>query len=231
MAAPIFCGFAAIRLARRSRIFGTPAGESAFSGPVSLRRFFFFLLAVVAVAGLTWGAALKPGRRRGRPRPRDSTGGGGSEALPPSASLCPARPAPAAMDATVDGRLAVAVVGRRDPARRGYGIHRRHRDPVTTETVFRWASLSRAPPQTWWSARRPAQLSLFAPVSRYSASLKLLTVTRTGRRSQTCSPARLFAPADPRLGKAGTPLSARFARLAAQYLPARKLPRLSERRL
>ena len=65
IAAPIFCGFAEIRLARRSRIFGTPAGESAFSGPVSLRRFFFFLLAVVAVAGLTWGAALKLTRPAG----------------------------------------------------------------------------------------------------------------------------------------------------------------------
>ena len=47
-------------------------------------------------------------------------------------------------------------------------------DPVTTETVFRWASLSKgvAADMVALLADRQ-QLSLFAPVNRYSASLKL----------------------------------------------------------
>jgi beta-lactamase class C len=109
-------------------------------------------------------------------------------------------------------------------------------DPVTTETVFRWASLSKgvAADMVVLLADRQ-QLSLFAPSGRYSASLKLPAATRTRRRSRDLLSHRLglFAHAqDPRLEEGWDPqLSAQLARIAAQYLPARELPRLSERRL
>jgi len=147
-----------------------------------LRRFFFFLLAVVAVAGLTWGAALKLTRPVGSaddhgPR-RFDMAVAEAKALPPSAidyARLDQRLQRLMDDPSMVG-LAVAVVEDGEIRfARGYGVTTAGtEDPVTTETVFRWASLSKgvAADMVVLLADRQ-QLQLFAPVSRYSASLKL----------------------------------------------------------
>ena len=98
---------------------------------------------------------------------------------------------------------------------------------MTTETVFRWASLSKgvaADMVVLLADRR--QLSLFEPVSRYSASLRLPGGNEDRATVSDLLSHRLglFAHAqDPRLEEGWDPqLSARLARLAAQYLPARE---------
>ena len=137
---------------------------------------------MLVVAGLTWVAALtvtRPVDQAANPEPRRfDLAVAEAKALPPSAidySRLDQRLQQLMDDPAMVG-LAIAVVEDGEIRfARGYGITTAGtEDPVTTETVFRWASLSKgvAADMVALLADRQ-QLSLFEPVSRYSASLKL----------------------------------------------------------
>ena len=149
---------------------------------MSLRRFFFLFFAALVVAGLTWVAALtvtRPVEQSANPGPRRfDLAVAEAKALPPSAidyARLDQRLQRLMADPAMVG-LAIAVVEDGEIRfARGYGITTAGtEDPVTTETVFRWASLSKgvAADLVALLADRQ-QLSLFEPVGRYSASLKL----------------------------------------------------------
>lgn len=151
-----------------------------------LRRFLYFVLIALALAGLLWAAALWLTKPAG--------GGPNAEAGPRSGRFEAvvagprARPASTIDYARIDARLrqlmeepamvglAVAIVENGEIRfLQGYGETQSGTgDPVTPDTVFRWASLSKgvAADMVALLADRN-QLSLFAPVSRYSATLRL----------------------------------------------------------
>ena len=149
---------------------------------MSLRRFFFLSFITLVVAGLTWVAALtltRPVETAANQGPRRfDLAVAEAKSLPPSAidyARLDQRLRQLMDDPAMVG-LAIAVVEDGEIRfARGYGVTTAGtEDPVTTETVFRWASLSKgvAADMVALLADRQ-QLSLFEPVGRYSASLKL----------------------------------------------------------
>jgi beta-lactamase class C len=150
---------------------------------VYLRRFFTFLLLGLGLVGLLWAATFK------LTRPADESS---AKAGPRRFDLAVAE-ARANQPSTVDydrldARLQLLM---QDPAMvglaiaivengeirfaKGYGeTVAGSGDPVTTDTVFRWASLSKGVAADMVALLADQdRLSLFEPVSRYAASLRL----------------------------------------------------------
>jgi len=151
---------------------------------VSLRRFFIFVAIGFGLVGLLWAAALLVTS----PLPPPTTG----EALRARFKLAvrdaAPRPASTVDYARIDARLARLM---EDPAMvglavaivedgevrfvKGYGeTIEGSGDPVTPDTVFRWASLSKGVAADMVAAlAAEGRLSLSDPVNRHAASLRL----------------------------------------------------------
>ena len=147
-----------------------------------MRRFFTFLLLGLGLIGLVWAATLMLTRRAAE----KSGQGTGRFDLPVSEAR--ARHPPVVDYARLDSRiqqlmedpaivgLAVAVVEDGEIRfAKGYGeTVAGSGDPVTPETVFRWASLSKGVAADMVALlAEEERLSLFEPVGRYAASLRL----------------------------------------------------------
>jgi beta-lactamase class C len=159
-----------------------PGGGSGIAEYVSLRRFFTYLLLGLGLIGLIWAASV----RLTRPAAESETAANRRFDL--TVSEARARH-PSAVDyARLDTRiqqlmqdpamvgLAVAVVEDGEIRfAKGYGeTLAGSGDPVTTDTVFRWASLSKGVAADMVALLADQnQLSLFEPVGRYAASLRL----------------------------------------------------------
>jgi beta-lactamase class C len=160
-----------------------PEEWSWIAEPVSLRRFAFPVAIVLALVGLVWVASVLV--------PSSSPRAGGS---PPSRRFVipvagEAARRPGAVDyARLDSRLARLV---EDPAMvgmavavvengeirflKGYGVTAAGgHEPVTPDTVFRWASLSKGvAADTVASLADQGRLSLNEPVGTHAASIRL----------------------------------------------------------
>lgn len=153
------------------------------AGPVFLRRLFTIALLGLALTGFVWGATLLLSRPAEAPA---------AEAAPQRFELVVSEARagqPSAVDyAQLDARLqalmedpamvglAVAVVENGEIRfAKGYGeTVAGSGDPVTTDTVFRWASLSKGVAADMVTLlAHENRLSLLEPVSRHAASLRL----------------------------------------------------------
>lgn len=160
-----------------------PGGLELVAGPVHLRRFFTFLLLGLALILLLWASVVK----FSRPAPGDSAEKSTRRFdLPVGEAKAGA---PGAVDyARLDARLrrlmedpamvglAVAVVEDGEIRfAKGYGeTVAGSGDPVTTATVFRWASLSKGVAGDMVALlAEENRLSLYEPVGRYAPSLRL----------------------------------------------------------
>ena len=150
---------------------------------MSLRRFFTFLLLGLGLIGLIWVAALRltrPVEDKAQPAPSRRFDLAVAEARAGQPSLVDY--------GRLDGRiqqlmedpamvgLAVAVVENGQIRfAKGYGeTVAGSGDPVTTDTVFRWASLSKGVAADMVALLADQnRLSLYEPVARYSSSLRL----------------------------------------------------------
>jgi beta-lactamase class C len=147
---------------------------------VALRRLFLIVLVVLGLVGLLWAAAVRFSEPVGR-APR----AGGRFEIPvgeaPSAQ-------PSRIDyARLDGRLtrlmedpamvglAVAVVENGEIRfAKGYGVTAEGGEPITTSTIFRWASLSKGVAGDMVALLAAEnRLSLYEPVARHAPSLRL----------------------------------------------------------
>jgi beta-lactamase class C len=148
-----------------------------------LRRFFTFLLLGLGLAGLAWAAAFmltRPAGESAEPKTNRSFDLAVAEARAsqPSAvdyARLDARIQQLMQDPAMVG-LAVAVVENGEIRfANGYGeTVAGSGDPVTTDTVFRWASLSKGVAANMVALLADQnRLSLFEPVGRYAASLRL----------------------------------------------------------
>jgi beta-lactamase class C len=149
---------------------------------VSLRRLFTYLLLGLVLVGLLWAASLT------LTRPAEVKQTLRSRSIDLPVSEAQAR-RPSAVDyARLDGRLlrlmedpamvglAVAIVENGQIRfAKGYGeTVAGSGDPVTPQTVFRWASLSKGVAGDMVALLADEnRLSLYAPVGTYSASLRL----------------------------------------------------------
>jgi len=150
---------------------------------VYLRRFFIFLLLGLGLVGLLWAATLKLSRpadssaEKSGPRRFDLTVSQ-AQANQPSAvdyARLDSRIQQMMQDPSMVG-LAIAVVENGQIRfAKGYGeTVAGSGNPVTTETVFRWASLSKGVAADMVALlANENQLSLFEPVSRHAPSLRL----------------------------------------------------------
>jgi beta-lactamase class C len=150
---------------------------------VSLRRFFTFLLLGLGLVGLIWAAAIR------FTRPAEPTAQPKAERRFDLAVVEARAGQPSLVDyGRLDGRLqqlmedpamvglAVAVVENGEIRfAKGYGeTVAGSGDPVTTDTVFRWASLSKGVAADMVALlAEQNRLSLFEPVGRYAPSLHL----------------------------------------------------------
>ena len=150
---------------------------------MSLRRLFIYLLLGLGLIGLVWAASVRLTRPAG-----DEAAKADGRRFDLPVSEASARE-PSAVDyARLDARiqqlmqdpamvgLAIAVVEHGEIRfARGYGeTVAGSGDPVTTDTVFRWASLSKGVAADMVALLADEdQLSLFEPVGRYAASLRL----------------------------------------------------------
>ena len=149
---------------------------------MSLRRFFTFVLLGLGLVGLAWAASLmltRPaGEQTARTHQRFELPVSEAQARQPSAvdyARLDARIQQLMEDPSMVG-LAVAVVedGQIRFAK-GYGVTAAGTaDPVTADTVFRWASLSKGVAADMVALLAGEnRLSLFEPVGRYAQSLRL----------------------------------------------------------
>ena len=159
-----------------------PGGGSGIAEYVSLRRFFTYVLLGLGLIGLLWAASLW------LTRPAAEADKAGNRRFDLPVSEARARQ-PSAVDyARLDARiqqlmqdpamvgLAIAVVEDGEIRfAKGYGeTVAGSGDPVTTDTVFRWASLSKGVAADMVALLADQnQLSLYEPVGRYAASLHL----------------------------------------------------------
>ncbi len=176
-----FRGHARLIGPRRRREWD-PAGGSLVAEPVSLRRFFTFVAIGFGLVGLLWAAALLV--TSPPPTPAESLR---SRFKIPVAAATEHRPG--AVDyARIDARLnrlmedpamvglAVAIVENGEVRFvKGYGeTIEGSGDPVTPDTVFRWASLSKGVAADMVAAlAAEGRLSLSDPVNRHASSLRL----------------------------------------------------------
>ena len=147
---------------------------------MSLRRLLAYALIVLGCAGLVW-AATAHWRASGRPRTgenRFSIPINGSAPQQPDAvdyARLDSRLARLARDPAMVG-LAVAVVEHGEIRFiKGYGVTEAGgREPVTSSTVFRWASVSKGVAADMVAALgNEGRLSLAEPVATHAASLRL----------------------------------------------------------
>lgn len=147
-----------------------------------MRRFFTFLLLGLGLIGLLWAASLA----LTRPAGEETAKGPRRFDLPVSEASARS---PSAVDyARLDARiqqlmqdpsmvgLAIAVVEDGEIRfAKGYGVTAADAtDPVTADTVFRWASLSKGVAADMVALLADEnKLSLFEPVSRHASSLHL----------------------------------------------------------
>ena len=148
-----------------------------------LRRFFTFLLLGLGLIGLGWGASLW----LTRPAEPEKTATDGrsfdlavaeARARNPSAvdyDRLDSRIQQLMQDPAMVGFAIAVVEGGEIRFAKGYGeTVAGSGDPVTTETVFRWASLSKGVAADMVALLADQnRLSLYEPVSRYAASLRL----------------------------------------------------------
>ena len=88
-------------------------------------------------------------------------------------------------------------------------------EPVTPETVFRWASVSKGVAATMVAKlAEQGKIDLHAPVANYAPDLKLPPATKIGRPSATCCRTALASTATP------TTTSWRRGRTRASCAPA-----------
>ena len=169
--------------------FLEPARRSGIAGPVYLRRLLVFLVIGLGLVGLLWAASLRLTEPADAPSPGSAFR---SKAVEMTVGQRPARQG--AVDyARLDSRLrqlseesamvglAVAVVEDGEIAfLKGYGeTIAGSGDPVTVDTIFRWASLSKGVAGDMVALLADRQrLSLFEPVGRYS-SIRLPGGTET----------------------------------------------------
>jgi beta-lactamase class C len=147
-----------------------------------LRRFFTFVLLVLGLVGLLWAATIALTRPAGDPSAK------GTRRFDLKVQEARARHPPAVDYARIDERiqqlmqdpamvgLAIAVVEDGEIRfAKGYGeTVAGSGEAVTPDTVFRWASLSKGVAGDMVALlAEEGQLSLFSPVARYAASLRL----------------------------------------------------------
>ena len=156
-----------------------PARRSGIAGPVYLRRLLVFLVIGLGLAGLLWAASFRFTEPAEAPSPGSAFR---SKTVELKVGERPARQG--VVDyARLDSRLrqlaeesavvglAVAVVEEGEIAfLKGYGeTVAGSGDPVTVDTIFRWASLSKGVAGDMVALLAERQrLSLFEPVGRYS---------------------------------------------------------------
>ena len=149
--------------------------------PIKVRRFFLIVLIVSGTVGLLWAAAV----RFSSPTGNAPRAGAGRFEIPvgeaPSAQ--PSRVDYARLDERLTRLmadpamvgLAVAVVENGEIRfAKGYGVTTEGGDPVTTSTIFRWASLSKGVAGDMVALLAAEnRLSLYEPVARRAPSLRL----------------------------------------------------------
>jgi len=150
------------------------------AGPVSLKRLFVYAVGGLALVALLWAGALHfsaPAPRATQPRFEIPVPGAAAQQQPGAVDYArlDSRLARLMEDPAMVG-LAVAVVeGRQIRFIKGYGVTGvGGSDPVTPDTVFRWASLSKGVAADMVAKLAgEGRLSLREPVSRHAASLRL----------------------------------------------------------